>query len=345
MATLAPYLPVGGDEDGNEQEQLLKLFWNRAELKKELNQLREESRSLHESFKQQETETLRIQQRLVQLEAALGDPERAMTAVAYYRLRAVWDYCHARLESLCKELARAQHDKAQRAYTAGFKRKIDSALVGVESELQAITAQAEELTVKIVALTEQRIGRKGLWNIFRRRKLSNEIDQREQERNALRARIGELMERLQVGKAVQAPEFCGLDVATRRIINLTVIAFAQELYLHFSDRKLAGQLKDASVQKLTDAAYGSPRDCLALCKYADDRARLLQADNKLRERVQFRAEQLREVVGYRQDGDTVPDAMTLGLIPLFKTNGRQRGELELNVLGEEYWDIFATLLD
>jgi hypothetical protein len=96
---------------------------------------------------------------------------------------------------------------------------------------------------------------------------------------------------------------------------------------------------------LVDANYGSQRDCRVLWKYADDRMALLQADAKLRDRVQFRAAKLQADVVYRRDGDTVPDAATLSLIPLYKSNGRQRGEIAVNVLGEEYWDIFPALLN
>ena len=70
-----------------------------------------------------------------------------------------------------------------------------------------------------------------------------------------------------------------LDISARRKINLTVIAYAQELFLHFADRELAMLLKESSIQRMTDASYGSQRDCRSLCKYADDRMKALLADD------------------------------------------------------------------
>jgi uncharacterized coiled-coil DUF342 family protein len=344
MATLAPHLYKEDEENRQDEDQLLKLFWNRAELKKELNELREESLSLHETLKEQQSKTVQAQQRLEQLEVALGDPEQAMTAVAYYRLRAIWEYCHSRLKSMGMELARAQHEQAERLHVAGFRRKVGAVLEKIENELKLATAQGEELSAQIDNLCEQRSARKSLWNYFRRRSLTAEIERCTAERNVIRISIGKLAEKMHVGKGEEPPEFAGLDVAARRKINIAVIAYAQELFLHFADRELAKQLKEASVWQLLDARYGSPRDCRVLWKYADDRMALLQADAKLRDRVQFRAGKLQAEVVYRNEGDTVPEAVTLSLIPLYKANGRQRGDIEMNVLGEEYWDIFPALL-
>jgi hypothetical protein len=67
MATLAPLLFAKAADSKDEQEQLLRLFWNRAELKKELERFRHESFVLVEQVRQQEAKTLRVQQRLEQL--------------------------------------------------------------------------------------------------------------------------------------------------------------------------------------------------------------------------------------------------------------------------------------
>ena len=68
-------------------------------------------------------------------------------------------------------------------------------------------------------------------------------------------------------------------------------------------------------------------------------------DNVLAEMVRFIGRQhLSQVVSYRNDGDTVPSAATLGIIALLKPDGRQRGEIAMNILSEEYWDVFSTLL-
>ena len=110
------------------------------------------------------------------------------------------------------------------------------------------------------------------------------------------------------------------------------------------DRDLAKLAREASIRQLTGVAYGSRRDCRALSKQIEDRMRLLAADRKLKSRVQVRAAALSARVSYARDKDTVPTAATLGSIALLKPDGRERGAVGMNVLGEEYWDVFAVLL-
>ncbi len=90
MATIAPQLFSKAEKNTEDEEQLLKLFWNRAELKKELDKLRAESFSLTEQVKNQEAKTLRVQHRLKQLETRLGNPEHSPNVVAFYQLKGIW---------------------------------------------------------------------------------------------------------------------------------------------------------------------------------------------------------------------------------------------------------------
>jgi hypothetical protein len=344
MATLAPQLFAKAEDNKDDEDQLLKLFWNRAELKKELDKLRDQAFSLAEKCKQQEALTLRVQQRLGQLEASLGDPENSATVVAYYQLLALWNHCHARLKSFAGDLERTQKDKTNRQHIAGFKRQINESLVDVKQELQELTKNAELLSAKIHTLREKRSKRRGIWNFFRRRGLTAEINVYRQDRRVTGLRKDELSENIQLRLSQEVPEYGGLDVATRRSINITLIAYAQELFLHYFDRELAKNIRESSIRQVIDVSYGSKRDCRALSKYAEDRKKLLSADSKLQERVQMRAQLLPTLVQYRQDTDTVPDAATLGVVILLKADGRQRGEVDINILAEEYWDIFSVLL-
>jgi hypothetical protein len=344
MATLAPHLFAKAEENKDEEEQLLKLFWNRAELKKELDDLRDQSFRMTEKFTQQEALTLRVQQRLEQLEASLGDPENSETVVAYYQLRALWNHCHTRLTSFASELERAQHDKGYRQHAASFQRQVHDSLVDVHQELKDATLVGESLSLKIHALREKRSTRRGIWNFFRRRGLTAEIKTLREERRVNRLHVGKLTEEIQLRTSQDPPEFEGLDLAAKRSINIAIIAYAQELYLQFADRDLAQNAREASIRQLIDVSYGSKRDCRAISKYADDRMKLLMADAKLQARVQVRSRLLPDVVQYRQDGDTVPVAATLSVIALLKPDGRQRGEVCINILAEEYWDVFSVLL-
>ena len=62
-------------EKEDENEKLVELFKNRAELKKEFADLRKEQHRLQERIKEQQGATARVTQKLEHLESLLVDPE------------------------------------------------------------------------------------------------------------------------------------------------------------------------------------------------------------------------------------------------------------------------------
>ena len=344
MVTRASQLFSRAVENSEDEEQLLKLFWNRAELKKELDGLRNEVYRLATQLKQEEAVKLRVQQRLQQLESLLANSATAATAVTYFQLREVWHRCQARLASISAELSKAHHDKEYRQHVAGFQRKLYASLSGMQRELSDVTQAGDMLSNQIRALRDQRSNRLGFWNFFRRRKLTAEINVKRARSKSVSRRMDELTEQIQSRSSIEPPEFAGLDVKAKRSINLTVIAYAQELYLHYEDQELAIKAREAIVRQVSDVRYGDKRDCRALSRFIEDRIKLFEADTNGQSRVQIRMHHLIGQTNYRSDGDTVPVAETLETIMLLKPDGKVRGELRVNVLADEYWDIFAALL-
>ncbi len=62
-------------------ERLLQLYWNRAELKKELSRLQNQCHRQLEILKREEGETQRVRDHLEQLEEYLGVPDAAPHAL------------------------------------------------------------------------------------------------------------------------------------------------------------------------------------------------------------------------------------------------------------------------
>jgi len=70
-----------------DSEKLLQLYWNRAELKKEFADLRNEKIRLQERIKEHEGATARVHQKLNHLEQLLLDPEWVYNVTVYYQLQ------------------------------------------------------------------------------------------------------------------------------------------------------------------------------------------------------------------------------------------------------------------
>jgi uncharacterized coiled-coil DUF342 family protein len=71
-------------------EELLKLYWNRADVKREVKALRRERFELLDKLKEQEGAILRAQEQLEGLERLLTNPLAAANAMVYFQLRHLW---------------------------------------------------------------------------------------------------------------------------------------------------------------------------------------------------------------------------------------------------------------
>jgi hypothetical protein len=344
MLTLAHRLIFAAGQSSDE-EQLLRLFWNRASLKKQFEKLRNENFALSERLKQEEMLKLRVQQELEQLESRLANPATAAAAITYYQLKELWNRCALRLAVLASELWKAEHDIEYRKHATNFRRGLYKSLSVIQRELHDVSRAGEALSAEILTLREGRSKRRGFWNFFRRRALTASIRIKRVQRRELTMRIGELTEEIQSCSSAQPPPFEGLPVATKRAINLALIAHAQELYLHFADQELASRAREASLRRVADVDYGSTKACREFSRYLEGRYLLLQADQAFESRVQIRVAYLTSVTRYGRDKDTLPASDTLAAVPLFMPAGDLCGQISVNVLAEEYWDIRAALLD
>ncbi len=346
MATISSHLFQRTDRDRDEQEQLLKLFWNRAELKKEFDKLRADAAQLSEQLSRQEARTLRVQQRFDELEAHLANPETAHRAVAYYQLRAIWNGCHQRIASLAKDLERTCRDREYREHVATFRSSVNASLVGLQQEAAAIEAREQELAEEVKVLRDRRTRKFGAWNYFSRRRLTAEIHGLRLERKLVSSRLRELHDEIRRRIEQDPPPFAGVSVEARRLINLRIVAYAQELCLHFASDDLANLAREAAARRLAEVRYGNRRDCRTLSHTAEVAAQALESDSACLDRVRLRARYLQSHCEYRSDTDTVPSAASLGGIVMLDKQGRKTGQSSsVNVLVDEYWEIFSVLFD
>jgi hypothetical protein len=213
-----------------EDERLIALFRNRAELKKELNALDDERHRLLDRLKLQEGATQRAEEQMAALETYLGRPEEAAKSVAYYQLRAVWRGASRRLEVFSAELTRQQKDRERKQQVAEFERRQRSRVDAVEREIVDAKLQRDQLLAE-QKLAEQRHGAlRGFWNYFKRRKLAEEIEERAVRIESAAAGVIDLEHRRQEIADETVPEYPGLSLEGKRAVNLATVAAAYSLY-------------------------------------------------------------------------------------------------------------------
>jgi hypothetical protein len=331
---------LAGREPTLEDERLLALFRNRAELKKELNALDDERHRLLDRLKLQEGATMRVEEQMAALEQYLGRPEEGVKSLAYYQLRALWRAAARRLEQFGTELARQQKDRERKAQLAAFERVKRERMAAVERELAEARVLAEQLQAE-QKLARQRLEQlQGFWNYFRRRRQAESIIARELRVQSAMTQITDLGDQLHATAAESGPLFEGISVDGRRAVNLAVIAYAEMLYARLAPHGLAELARQSTLKRVFDAHYGTTGECQALLqRAAQATAGLERMEDDLAD-IKMRTDRLRRSVVYRDDADVMPQVASVA-------PGAREGtarQATPDVLLDEYWDIHRALV-
>ena len=330
-------LPSIGKADTAEQERLLKLFWNRAELKKELQSLDDQLHNLRNKLKQQENANARLQQQLEQLEVLLGNSERGLDALVHFGLKALWRACREQLEKFSAELKRERQDAERKQQLAEFQQDRSERLKVADDRLR----QAQEVAAAErdrLAASEHRLGRmQRFWHYFKRRALAAEIvAQRERVATAER-QLGDMQESHRTIEKEPWPEFPGISIAGRRQVNLAVIACAQHLFARLAPSGLAMDARLANNRSVESARHGNLEACLARLREIAQALAVVGAQDGLMAEIKKRGEKMGAGATWRNASETVPQPASL---PQAATGGVP----ESNVLVDDYWDVYKVLL-
>jgi chromosome segregation ATPase len=313
-----------------EEERLVELFRNRAELKKELGALDEERQRLLDRLKLQEGATMRVEEQLAALEQYLGRPEEGYKCLAYFQLRAVWRSAARRLEQFSGELARQQKDRERSQQLAAFERAKRERLDDIERELAEARVLADQLQAEQRLAEQQFASLRGFWNHFRRSRLRESIETRRFRIDAAVTQLTDLGDRQHEIESEPPPLFEGLSVEGRRAVNLAVIAYAEALHERIKAAGLADLVRQSTLRRVYESSYGGREDCLALMHRAGRLVAEIEGMQDDFADIKARTERLRATAIYRADGETVPQYETLQSASL--------------VLLEEYWDVYKALL-
>lgn len=329
-----------------EDERLLQLYWNRAELKKELGHLQNERHALIEQLKQQEGQLARSREQLDELEKYLGDPEVATHALVYFQLRGLWRVCAGKVAQFSKQLQQQQEERERRRQLIEFDQRRRQQLAELEHKLAQARTTADGMAADLAAMEGKLAAMRGFWNYFRRRKLDESIAAQRVEWDAAATRVTDLSDDHADVEHQPAPGFASISVDGRRIINTAVIAYAQQLGSLLAEGSLALLAKETTAKRVYDVKYGSREECAQLMRLLRD-ARVVLADEKedlagLKERT----EQLRANAAYRSDADTVPLTDSIGTLslPARTVSGLETvNRTGIHVLVDDYWDLYQSL--
>jgi hypothetical protein len=336
LRRLLPWPGVRASRRGlEEDDRLLHLFRNRAELKKAYSGLQDEVHRLKERIKQQEGATARVQEMMQGLEARLGQPDTAYPTLVFYQLRELWGLGRSLLTQFVAELAAQQEARERRAFFAEHNRRLFARRQGVEAALREAEGRAAEARALVGELEQELLRLQRFWHYFRRRALRHRLQAANlqsllcvQDLESARGACEQLAAEAQ-------PEFPGLSVDARRAINIAAIGYGQVLCERLSRTQLLEMAREAtSLREPPREDYGDRARCEATMVEIVGARALLQIRASLTPEIKQRSERLRELARYRGAADTVPTAESLAT----PVDGGSK------VLADDLWEIYRVLL-
>jgi len=340
---------LGGTPRQAEEERLLQLYWNRVELKKEFSRLQEDNYGLLQQLKRHEAEHLQTQARLKQLEEFLGDPEHGTTALVYYQLQAVWALAAKRLAELTQELTGQQTERERRLQLIEFNQNRQRRLAELDASLLDAQSRADALESQLNLLHNRLDDLQQFWHYFKRRDLNATLEPLQVDCARARAEVLALQAQRDELIGAPEPEFGVLSVEGKRLVNTATLAYAQQLMERLSSDSLALLAKEAVARRVHDVRYGTEAECQRLMSALRNAMRQLEANARDLQGLKTNTLRVRANGSYRSDHDTVPAPESIGTITIRAigqpTDQSQAAEYEeVNVLLDNYWEIYAALL-
>jgi len=330
----------GGTEERPQQdnEKLLQLYWNRAELKKEFAELRNETFRLQKRIKEREGATARVQQKLEHLEQLLQDPEWVYNVIVYYQLQHLNLQCCGKLRKFAEELKQQREKRLQCRLLDDWHARRAEELEAVQDEVGAQRLQVQMLEDRLQAEQHRLLSASGLVRFFRRRTMTAALDRLADAIDSARQQEDRLLARLEAIQSQQPPDTPGLDVPTKRLINFTILAFAQEIYLHFVDDGLAGLAKEAGQKSVGAIRYGDRKDSERIVEMVHERLESFEKSRDLADVLRQRAAAIADKARFDSGDEAVPASGSVARV--FRITARGAADAcEVDLLGENYWGL------
>jgi hypothetical protein len=338
LTSLTAIFGRSDEKPQEDSEKLLKLYWNRAELKKEFADLRSEKFRLLDLVKEQEGVTARVEQKLEHLERLLLDPEWVYNVIIYYQLQHLNQVCQGKLEKFAEQLKQKREQRNHSQLLSDWQAQRDAKGEAIQQEIGEQRLKVQMLEDRLQAEQHRLITMSGFIRFFRKRSMTASLDELAASIDAVQHREEQLLLNFEELQNQPPPETQGLDIAAKRMINFTILAFAQHLYLHFRKDDLIGLAKEAGDKSVGAINYGGRKECERIVDMVGKRLGRLEKSRDFADVVRQRARLIAEKAIFRSDDDAVPVSRSVSTVYEIGKQGAVK-QLDANLLGEDYWNL------
>lgn len=325
--------------DDPEDERVLHLFRNRAEMKKALGDARDEAHRLKDRIKLQEAATARVREQLEHLEAHLSAPLSGLYSLVHYQLRDLWATGHAQIGRMLREQAQLREERERRQFLAELNRQLFERSQQARSDCAQAEHVAAEVRSRMAALQAQLARSQSWWQYFRRRDLQRRLQGLQGEAVVAEGQLQQARAHLMQIEEQGGARYPGLSLQARRMLNLMAIACAQLQAQRLAPPTLLARCVEAMSRSepRVDTGADAAAALSLMQEVARAKAAMIQASAVIQADVRRLADHLAAQVRYGRDSDVLPhDASVqsaLGSAP-------GRGErMSWNVLHDDLWSL------
>jgi len=341
VASLSELFKAHPDEV-QDNDKLVDLFRNRAELKKEFAALRNEKYQLLDRIKQHEGATARVQQKMDHLENLLLDRDWVHNVVAFYQLRRLSAHCNSKLKRFAEQLKQQREQRIQNQVINEWNEQRNQRIADLKPVINEQRLKTQLLEDQLQSVRHKFATMNGMAKMFRGRNLEEEIAGIASRIEQGQVTETELLKSLEEIQNLSPPDRNGLDEATKRSINFMILAFVQQLYLHFEDDNLAAMAKEASEKSVGAINYGTKYECDEIVERIEQRWESMESVIDFADILQIRAKLIAEHAIFRSDTDVVPVPGSVATVFAIDSNGVVK-EKDANLLGDNYFGVSKVL--
>ena len=322
-----------------ENQRVLQLFQNRADIKRASAELQVEAYQARDRVKQQEGVSRRLQEELAALETKLADPLQGQRMLVSYQLRDIWKTGGWRVATLIGELSAQHEERERRDYVAAFNRSLFEQQQLVQTELAEAEQSVAEIRGRLTELTRARARAAVWWRFFDRQGLDNELAAQDILAQSSQHRVQLLRSKLEQLKSGGGLQFPGLKLDLRRAINITAIAYAEVLALRLARTGLLERVRESCRRAEPLESYGDIEGCHKLMADIAVAREVLVRSAAVAEEIRLRALRLQAQARYRSEQDAIPTEDSA-------QGPMQPGDLQQvpPVLRDDWWDLANALL-
>jgi hypothetical protein len=342
LANLTAIFGATPEKPADNSDKLRELYWNRAELKKELARLRDDKYQLQECIQQKEGASVRLLQKLEYLESLLLDPATVYNVIVYFQFRNLNLQCKSKLANFAEYLKQQREQRVQSGLLADWNELRAEEASAVEKSIGEHRFKTQMLEDQLQSEQHKLKTSNGLLRLFRRRSMARAVQATLEATQVAERHETDLMMKFDEIQKRIPPDTQGLNLETKRLINFMILSYAQQLFLHFSESGLAAMSQEVGEKSVGSINYGSKSDCDELLVKIAAQIESYEKSTDFADILRRRAALIAKKALFRCDDDAVPEADSVATLYVINEDGKVQ-QRDANLLGGNYWDVAKIL--